>query len=340
MALQAEALARRGHHVALVSPAPLSDWLNLSQARFECTSFRDSEELARAQVRVATFWTTVAPALSLARGPVFHLCQGYEGSFGFYAGQRGAIEKVYRAPTRKLTISDTLRRRLDELGFGPSRDVGQAFDSRAYFPGSPRNPAFAVILLVGPSQADVKGIDVALEGLRIWRQKGGQFRLCRVSPLPPSGQERASDLIDAYHHALDPSRMPFAYRAADLFIGPSREEEGFGLPVVEALATGLPTLLSDTPTHREIAGDAAWYFPEGSPEGLAAALPPLSGSEARRRARARGPAVARRFDPAAVAERLELAFLQALAEETAKPVSTAPGSQLPSADAPSRNEGP
>src|SRR5215813_7274543 len=282
IALQAEALARQGHRVTLVSPVPCSSWLRVSQARFELSSFSDSEALASSDVRVATFWTTVQPALAGAIGPVFHLCQGYEGGFGFYARERPEIEAAYRAPTRKLAITATLARRLQERGFGPAINVGQAFDAEPFFPAPPRDPEIPTVLLVGPWQADVKGIDIALEGLRLWRRRGARFRLIRISPLPPSERERQDELINEYHHALDPSRMPFAYRAADLFLGPSREEEGFGLPVLEALATGLPVLLSDTPTHREIAGEAAWYFSDGNPEELAAALPRVATPEARR----------------------------------------------------------
>jgi glycosyltransferase involved in cell wall biosynthesis len=37
------------------------------------------------------------------------------------------------------------------------------------------------------------------------------------------------------------------------------EEEGFGLPVLDALRVGAPVLASDIPTNREVAGDAAAY---------------------------------------------------------------------------------
>jgi glycosyltransferase involved in cell wall biosynthesis len=106
--------------------------------------------------------------------------------------------------------------------------------------------------------------------------------------------------------------MPYAYRASDLFIGPSRPAEGFGLPALEALACGLPCLLSDTPGHREIAGDAAWYFADGDPDAVAETLPLLALDAGRERARRLGPGAAARFDTARVAERLESAFLVAL----------------------------
>ena len=311
---QAEALARRGHRVGVVSPGPPPAWLPLARARFERSSFRESRELAEADIRVATFWTTVSPALEGARGPVFHLCQGYEGSFSFYADRREEIEAAYRAPTRKLTVSKALAARLHAIGFGPAESVGQAFDPREFFPQADPAPgpaAVPVLLVVGPYEADVKGIAIALEGLRLWRQRGGVFRLVRVSTHAVSDEEKEAGLAGDYHHRLSPDRMPFAYRAADLFLGPARPEEGFGLPVLEALASGLPCLLSDTPGHREIAGDAAEYFPDGDPEALAGALSRLSIPAARVRARTEGPRAAARFDAADVAANLEAAFERA-----------------------------
>jgi glycosyltransferase involved in cell wall biosynthesis len=48
--------------------------------------------------------------------------------------------------------------------------------------------------------------------------------------------------------------------------------EGYGLPVAESLAHGLPTIASDIPPHREIGGDAPLYFPPGDAEALAVAI--------------------------------------------------------------------
>lgn len=50
--------------------------------------------------------------------------------------------------------------------------------------------------------------------------------------------------------------LPWWYRAAELFVYPSRFE-GFGLPVLEAMACGTPTITSRASSLPEIAGDAA-----------------------------------------------------------------------------------
>jgi glycosyltransferase involved in cell wall biosynthesis len=50
--------------------------------------------------------------------------------------------------------------------------------------------------------------------------------------------------------------LPLWYNAAELFVYPSRFE-GFGLPVLEAMACGRPVITSDVASLPEVAGDAA-----------------------------------------------------------------------------------
>jgi len=71
--------------------------------------------------------------------------------------------------------------------------------------------------------------------------------------------------------------LPTIYRAAAVFVFPSLVE-GFGLPVLEAMAAGTPVIHSDDPSVLETAGDAAVRVPRGDAEALAAALFRLSES--------------------------------------------------------------
>lgn len=61
--------------------------------------------------------------------------------------------------------------------------------------------------------------------------------------------------------------MPNAYANAELFVFPSRFE-GFGLPALEAMASGAPTILARSTSLPEVGGDAALYFEPGDVDDL------------------------------------------------------------------------
>ncbi len=61
------------------------------------------------------------------------------------------------------------------------------------------------------------------------------------------------------------------YRQAVAFIFPSLYE-GFGIPILEALACGCPCLLSNSSSFPEVAGDAALYFNPDDPDSIRATL--------------------------------------------------------------------
>lgn len=61
------------------------------------------------------------------------------------------------------------------------------------------------------------------------------------------------------------------YRGSDVFVFPSLYE-GFGLPILEAMACGVPVACSDISSLPEVAGDAALLFDPKSEEAIAGAL--------------------------------------------------------------------
>lgn len=65
--------------------------------------------------------------------------------------------------------------------------------------------------------------------------------------------------------------MPYVMNAAAAFIFPSKHE-GFGIPVLQSLACGIPTAVSDIPVLREIAGNAALYFDQNDKRAIAEAM--------------------------------------------------------------------
>ncbi len=61
--------------------------------------------------------------------------------------------------------------------------------------------------------------------------------------------------------------LPALYRSAAALVLPSLDE-GFGFPVLEALASGTPVLCSDIPALREVGADQAAYFDLRRPDQL------------------------------------------------------------------------
>ena len=112
-----------------------------------------------------------------------------------------------------------------------------------------------------------KRIDVLLEVVGTLRRVHPDARLVRVGgEFTPAQQALAArlDLRDAIVLVpfLERRLLAALYRRASVVLLPS-DREGFGLPVVEAMACGTPVVASDIPALREVGGAAAIYAPPG-----------------------------------------------------------------------------
>ena len=123
-----------------------------------------------------------------------------------------------------------------------------------------------VILHVGSTIAR-KRIDVVLNVLAEVRKRVGDVRLIRVGgPLTDAQRALARSLgvLDAVTEMpfLERGELSALYRRATLVVMPS-DREGFGLPVVEAMACGTPVVASAIPALQEVGGDGATYCAPG-----------------------------------------------------------------------------
>jgi len=120
------------------------------------------------------------------------------------------------------------------------------------------------ILHVG-STIQRKRIDVLLKVFAALLKEFPQARLIRVGGAFTAAQ---SELAAELNLSKSIIVLPFlerdilaaVYRRAALVLQPS-DGEGFGLPVIEAMASGASVIASDIPVLREVGGDAVAYCP-------------------------------------------------------------------------------
>jgi glycosyltransferase involved in cell wall biosynthesis len=134
----------------------------------------------------------------------------------------------------------------------------------------------AIELLHVGSSIPRKRLDVLLDVFAEVRRHLPDARLLRVGGAFTAAQQaRLSRLgVAGAVRVLPPlgwDEVAAVYRRADLVLLPS-EREGFGLPVLEALACGTPVVASDLPVLRETGGTVATYCPVGDVEAWVAAV--------------------------------------------------------------------
>lgn len=186
---------------------------------------------------------------------------------------RTLVPRAVRRAARVLTVSEFTKADLVErYGVDPARVVvtHNGVDP-AFRPDGPRPDRPPYLLFVGALQPR-KDLVTALEALA---------RLPHAPPLVVVGPaKRRTDQVEA---ALDRLRLrarvelvghvpadelAALYRGAEALVFPSLFE-GFGLPVLEAMASGTPVVTTTTSALPEVAGDAAVLVPPSDAAALA-----------------------------------------------------------------------
>ncbi len=201
---------------------------------------------------------------------------------------------VLKMAARRLAVSDAAARYVQRLAPGPISVLRNGVDTQRFHPtaGREEKQAIRTRLAIDPEAFMVftvrrlsfkNGVDTLLEAALQLRQ----HRDIQVV-IAGSGPDRA--LVDAFvaRHRLSSVRvLGFVpdeelvdwYRAADLFILPSRSGEGMPMAVLEAFASALPVVATRAGGQVEMIeeGDNGWLIPPGSPQVMAEAI-----AEARR----------------------------------------------------------
>lgn len=302
----ARLLLERGLDVTVVGEGPCPDWMPAARPLPYHDYQASPPRLPEQDLVIGTFWTTLELARRLVAGPRAHFCQGYEGGMPHLAPVLSQIEAAYAEPLPTITVTPHLAGFLRERFGRESRVAPPSVDPRFRpepWRWGPRRPAW--IAVPGIFESDVKGIPTALEAVVRLREQGLDVRLLRASILPLSEDERRILAPDRYLLSVPPEEMAAVLRACDLLLFPSKPAEGFGLPLLEAMASGVPAVASRIPSTEHIDG-AYRLVPVGDAAAFAEAARELLANRGWwRRARREGRRAARRFAPRAVAPVLE-----------------------------------
>lgn len=187
---------------------------------------------------------------------------------------RGMVRLASRRAARILTPSDATAADLRSLLGVPGTRIDVTPLASTIPPTATGAPAERQVLIVG-NRMPHKNVNVVLDALvlmdpvdrpRVVLTGGGAG-----DPLPAEVVRRGLTDHVAITGWLSDEELDSLYRASRLVVLPTRFE-GFGLPVLEAMARGVPVLCSDLGVLREVAGGAARYVDSTDPAAVAREL--------------------------------------------------------------------
>ena len=297
LAVYAERLKKRGHEVLVVS-TPRSKpslnqqiksllrgrgWLSVDQngaSHFDNVDVEHqvldeyrpvtNADLPDADVVVATWWETAewVANLSEAKGAKAYFVQHHEV---FDPSLTGRVEATYLLPLHKITISkwlvDLMRTRYGDsnISFVPNSVDTEKFDA----PPRSKQPISTVGMMYSP--IPWKGCDISLRAFSLTTQRIPNLHLVAfgnhnsTSELPlPSSVE--------YTYNPAQSTIKNLYTKCDAWLFGSRLE-GFGLPILEAMACRTPVIGTPAGAAPELLTNGAGILvkPE-DPEDMARAI--------------------------------------------------------------------
>jgi len=219
---------------------------------------------------------------------------------------RTAVPRSARRASRVIVVSEQTKRDLIQHSGVPAErivvvpnGVGDQFS-----PDGPQANGQPYALVVGSLEARKDPL-TAIEGFALLGDN--ELRLVFAGPDRGDGaaareaaaQRGLEARIEFKGHVSD-EELAALYRGAACLVFPSRDE-GFGLPLLEAMASGVPVVSTNAGALPEIAGDAAILVESGNPSALAGGIERALAD--RERLVAAGFERARKFSWATTAER-------------------------------------
>ncbi len=190
-----------------------------------------------------------------------------------FAERADAIVSISHNTTNDLArlYGEHLRQKTTTIHFG----IGDEYLTPAIPDALQLPPRYALFVGVRGGYKDFETAVKALAKVRTHPAHAG-LALVVAGGGPLTDEERrllADYSLDSATSHVRPgdAQMPELYRRAEVFVFPS-QYEGFGMPTLEALASGTPTVLADASCSREVGGKAALYAPVKDVDAFAAQM--------------------------------------------------------------------
>jgi glycosyltransferase involved in cell wall biosynthesis len=242
--------------------------------------------------------------------------------------RRFVVPRAIRRADTIVTVSNhTARELVSRFALDPGRvrvipnSIGEEWFSADAVPAA--SPHY-VLMVAG--EAPSKNLSRAIAAFASCRGRSNDSTLrLKVAGVKqrfqPAFQAEARQLgvgnfVDFLPYLSD-AEMRQLYRQAALFVMPSLAE-GFGIPVLEAMASGLPVAASSATCFEEIGGDAVRYFNPYSIDNMAEVMHNILANPAlQAEMSARGQMQARKFHPDVVREQVRSFWIEL--EQSLKP---------------------
>jgi glycosyltransferase involved in cell wall biosynthesis len=200
-------------------------------------------------------------------------------SDGYAESERISLRRAAKMCGRLVTDSAFSAQALaGHLGIAPDRITPVLLGARTMAPGTLPALSFPRFVLYVGDTDERKDLRTLYAAVRIARERFGNLGIVHIGPnqfgLP---QNDGLDVVSL--GVVDDATLAAAYRACTAFVFPSRYE-GFGLPVLEAMANGAPVVSSSAPALPEVGVDAVLYAEPGDVAGFASAIMRIAGDDA------------------------------------------------------------
>ncbi|MEP0859895.1 MAG: glycosyltransferase [Ignavibacterium sp.] len=244
----AKYLFHQGNIVTIVSPeVKKPNWINIEGLKFIASSLEISsliETLPDAEYLIATLWNTayLVNSAPYSKGRKIYFIQGYES---FWSEFPEDVDRTYvDLPLKKIVVSKYLQNLLKENYKQDSFLVtnGVDFCDLTSNIKPKQNYEIKGSIKIGMlfSNVSVKAFDIGYKAFQEFKSKYKNAKLALYGTVMP---DKKKILYDEFLLMPDRKTLSEFFSSLDMFVYTSINE-GFGLPPLEAMAHGVPVIMT------------------------------------------------------------------------------------------------